>query len=75
MNSILQDQAGNKSSKRIAGFATLALGASMGIALFIFSLLRKVEDPATAASVYKTMMLAGGSLLGVGVIEMFGKKK
>lgn len=74
MNKITQDQNGNKSSKRVTGIALLAGGAALGLTLFIFSLYKKVADPGTAENVYQALIIAGGSLLGVGVFEFFKKK-
>ena len=73
--SILTDSNGNKSSKRVAGFIVLGMGLIMAAVLFSASIVKKVGDPDTAMSVINTMFITGGSLLGLGIAELFGKKK
>jgi hypothetical protein len=73
MNKMMQDQNGNKSSKRLAGISLLAGGGILGVTLFIYSLNKTVADPETASGVYQALLVAGGSLLGVGVFEFFKK--
>ena len=74
-NKILEDENGNISSKRIAGFITLSLALAMGGILFGFSIQKAIGDSQTALSVINTMLVVGGGLLGVGVFEKFGAKK
>ena len=73
MNGVLSDGNGNKSSKRITGISMLCGGGAMCIILFIFSLSKTVGDPDTALTIIKTLMIAGGGLLGVGVFEKIKK--
>ena len=69
------DNAGNKSSKRIAGFITGGAALAMSVTLFAISIKSKVADPATALTIIKTLAAASFGLLGIGVVELFGKKK
>ena len=73
--SITNDQNGNKSSKRITGISLLSGGGCMALTLFIFSLFKKVGDSETAIKVIQMILIAGSGLLGIGVVEFFGKKK
>jgi CBS-domain-containing membrane protein len=70
-----QDKTGDTSSKRISGVVILSTGLALLITIGIMSLFKTIADPTTAIQVSNTLMLTGGSLLGVGVIESFGKGK
>jgi hypothetical protein len=71
----LQDSSGNTSSKRLAGFITGGIGLVMGIIVFFYAVFKaKVPDSNTAIEVFKTMLYVSGALLGIGVVEKFGKK-
>jgi len=70
----LEDSNGNKSSKRITGVSMLAGGSGMAVTLFVFSLFKTVADSATAITVMKSILIAGGGLLGIGIAEFFKKK-
>jgi CBS-domain-containing membrane protein len=70
-----QDKTGDTSSKRIAGAVILSCGLGLLMVVGIMSISKVIADPSTALQVANTLMLTGGSLLGVGVIESFGKGK
>ena len=71
MNNFLQDESGNKSSKRLIGIILSSVGGALCLALFIFSLFKPVGDPETAKYCCFTLLGAGVGLLGAGVIEKF----
>lgn len=73
-NKWYHDSNGNTSSKRISGVIILGCGLLLLLAIGITSIFVKIADPTTAIQVANTLMLTGGSLLGVGVVESFGKK-
>lgn len=73
-NTFLEDSQGNKSSKRLTGIISVSLGAVMGIVLFVLSLNSEIKDSATAISVMNGFLIAGSSLLGIGVLEGVVKK-
>ena len=75
MKTILQDQNGNSSSKRLAGFIISGVGLSMLISIGIVSMFKVIADPSTAMEAGKTILIVGGSLLGVSVFEFLGNKK
>jgi succinate-acetate transporter protein len=72
---ILQDNDGNESSKRTAGYIFGALGILMGIIIFTVSLFHGVADSSTALSVMYAFLGICGGLLGITVFEKFGHKK
>lgn len=72
-NKWYQDKDGNTSSKRVAGMIILGCGLALLIATGIMALMYEIKDPATVLQVANTLMLTGGSLLGVGVVEGLGK--
>ncbi len=71
---LLQDKDGNTSSKRVAGFIISGIGLIALLVLGIISMFYKIEDPGTAMEAFKTILIVGGGLLGVGVFEFLGKK-
>ena len=71
---LLQDSNGNTSSKRVAGFIISGVGLIALLVLGIVSMFQKIEDPGTAMEAFKTILIVGGGLLGVGVVEFLGKK-
>lgn len=71
---LLQDKDGNTSSKRVAGFIISGIGLIALLALGVVSMFQKIEDPGTAMESFKTILIVGGGLLGVGVVEFLGKK-
>lgn len=75
MNGILKDQNGNTSSKRVAGFIISGVGLVGLVALGVVSMFNKIQDPGTAMEAFKTILIIGGGLLGVGVFEFLGGKK
>lgn len=75
MNKYLQDSKGDKSSKRLWGAIILGVATLFAVILFGFSLYEGASDPTTAISIINAFLLAGGTLLGVGVIEKFKIKK
>lgn len=74
-HSFLQDQSGNKSSKRIWGSIMLSLGLSFCTILFFYSLYKIAADYKTALNIIEALIFSGTGLLGVGVVEFFKKKK
>ena len=74
MNKILEDQNGNKSSKRIAGFIISGIGLALLLTVGIVSIFKLIADPSTAMEAGKTILIVGGSLLGVSVFEFLGNK-
>ena len=69
MSDYLQDASGNKSSKRLWGSILLTLGIIASAILFYYSLLIGAKDAATALGVINIFLIAGSSLLGIGVFE------
>jgi hypothetical protein len=74
MSKLLEDKDGNASSKRVAGFIISGVGLIALLALGIVSMFRAIADPGTAMDAFKTILIVGGGLLGVGVFEFLGKK-
>lgn len=76
-NKFLEDGNGHKSSKRLAGFLCLAVGAIMKLSLFYYGI-----DHITAISFEQldnsvnTMIYVGAALIGSGLLEVLrqGKK-
>jgi hypothetical protein len=75
MNEVFKDQNGNNSSKRVAGFIIAMVGVLIGIALAIFSFVKKAADTQTIIEVVKMLVFAGSGLLGISVVEFLGSKK
>jgi hypothetical protein len=65
----LTDSRGNKSSKRLWGSILLTIGVIFSVILFVYSLYRGAADAPTALGIINMFLIAGGSLLGVGVFE------
>ena len=74
MANLMQDKDGNTSSKRVAGFIISGVGLVALLALGVVSMFRAIADPSTAMESFKTILIVGGGLLGVGVFEFLGKK-
>ena len=70
-----QDINGNESSKRKYGAISILSGMALCLTIGICSIFLKVKDPDTALKAAYALLTAGGGLLGIGVIEHFGKKK
>jgi len=75
MNQFLQDTTGNKSSKRLWGSILLGTGILFSSILFAYSLFKGASDASTALGIINIFLIAGGSLLGVGVFENAINKK
>ena len=73
-HSYLRDSRGNKSSKRIWGSVILFTGLVFSVILFFYSLFKGASDAATALGIINMFLIAGGSLLGIGVFEKGIKK-
>lgn len=74
MSKLLEDKDGNTSSKRVAGFIIAGVGLIALLALGVVSMFQEIADPETAMDSFKTILIVGGGLLGVGVFEFLGKK-
>ena len=74
MGKLLEDKDGNTSSKRVAGFVISGVGLLALLTLGIVSMFKVIQDPTTAMESFKTILIVGGGLLGVGVFEFMGKK-
>ena len=74
MSKLLEDSNGNLSSKRVAGYICGGIGLAGLVAVGVVSIFRTIEDPGTALESFKTVLIVGGSLLGIGVAEFFGQK-
>lgn len=70
----LQDNKGNRSSKRLSGISLIGIGAILSLILFTFSLINQPADADSAISIIKILLISGSSLLGVGVLEDAFKK-
>jgi hypothetical protein len=68
-NNYLQDSQGNKSSKRLWGSILLFIGIVFSMILFGFSLVAGAKDASTALGIINIFLIAGGSMLGIGVFE------
>jgi len=68
-NKFLQDSKGNKSSKRLWGSILLSIGIAFSVILFVYSLYEGAADASTALGIINMFLIAGGSLLGIGVFE------
>jgi len=73
-NKFLQDSKGNKSSKRLWGSILLTIGVMFSVILFTYSLYQGAADAPTALGIINMFLIAGGSLLGIGVFEKGIKK-
>ena len=73
-NKFLQDSKGNQSSKRLWGSILLTIGIMFSVILFAYSLYQGAADAATALGIINMFLIAGGSLLGIGVFEKGIKK-
>jgi multidrug transporter EmrE-like cation transporter len=73
-NNFLQDSQGNKSSKRLWGSILLFIGIVFSMILFGFSLVTGAKDASTALGIINIFLIAGGSMLGIGVFEKAIKK-
>jgi hypothetical protein len=69
----LEESPGVKSSKRFWGTMLLSLGALVLIGVAIASLVWARNDTSAALSAGITLMVAGGSLLGITVFDGLGE--
>jgi len=72
---MFRDGDGNKSSKRIVGFALVLAGALFLVLTGSIALGSQVADAQTALDVGRTLIFTGAGLLGVGVTEKFAKAR
>ena len=74
----LKDINGKESSKRKYGARLLNIGLAMGAIFFltglIMNVLGKVFDYEFPIDIFWTFVGSGSSLLGLGLVERFGKK-
>lgn len=73
MSEFLENNNGEKSSKRLWGSILLFFGMILSGILFYYSLKDEAKDPATALSIINAFLISGSGLLGIGVVELFGK--
>ena len=66
--SLLKSANGDVSSKRVAGLVCLALGLIMALA-------DQFTNFAANYDILKVVFGTGGGLLGIGLVELFGKNK
>lgn len=71
----LEDANGNKSSKRLWGSIILTAGIIGSAVLFYYSLHIGAKDAATALGIINMFLIAGSSLLGIGVFEKVVKEE
>lgn len=78
-NKILDDNSGNRSSKRFAGISLLAIGIIAKSGLIIYGASIRIAEEFTIYdkidSSADSLIVAGTLLLGAGVAELFAKKK
>lgn len=76
MTNLLQDRDGNTSSKRVAGYIMLSIGILEKVCLFCVGLKAKdlLVNFANLDASSDTLITAGAGLLGICVLEFFGKK-
>jgi len=68
-NGFLQDNSGDLSSKRLAGFLLLFVGIIMAIILFYKCLYSPIGNSNTALDIISLFLYTGGGLLGISVFE------
>ena len=64
-----------KSSKRLVGVISFLIGGIFLIGLGMISFSSAAADPNTIMTVGTTFIIAGSSLLGIGVLEGIGNKQ
>ncbi len=69
---IFTDSKGKLSSKRVIGILCFAIAIIMGVHLYVMSTILMVSDASTAIQIVEGFLMAGATLLGVGIFE---KKK
>lgn len=80
MSGYLENNNGEKSSKRLWGSILIGVGIEMKLVLFHYGLFWVEKAPASPLfdnldGCSNWMITVGSSLLGIGVIELFGKIK
>lgn len=79
MNKLLeffQDHIGKLSGKRIGGIACLLQGLFMKLFLFFYSIFRVTKTEFDKLDYCcDSLIYTGSALLGIGLVEMFSKKK
>jgi hypothetical protein len=68
-NSYFQDSAGNPCLRRKLGTILVGMGLAMGLVLFGWGLHEPGKDFETSYQVFTSFLLAGGSLVGINVVE------
>ena len=68
----LEESPGVKSSKRLWGTILLSLGAAIMVAVAVVSLAFVNNETGGAVSAGTALMVTGGGLLGLGVLEGLG---
>ena len=74
MNKFLEDNHGNKSSKRLCGSILLGMGIVGSVVLFCKCFNTEIKDAQTALAIIQAFLTSGSALLGFGVVEFFAKK-
>jgi hypothetical protein len=74
MNKFLEDNHGNKSSKRLCGSIILGMGIVGSVVLFCKCFNTEIKDAQTALAIIQAFLTSGSALLGFGVVEFFAKK-
>lgn len=73
-NKFLEDNHGNKSSKRLWGAIILLCGLVGSGILFWYSLEYGAKDADTASGIINMLLFSGSGLLGIGIFEKVIKK-
>lgn len=68
-NSLLKDVDGNWSSKRLAGMVIVVIGLLKHIIIFSVVVFYREEVPNVVYDTANTLLITGGSLLGVSTLE------
>jgi hypothetical protein len=64
-----------KSSKRLVGSISFAVGGLLLVALGVVSFFKVAADPGTILTVGQAFLVAGAGLLGIGVLDGIGGKR
>jgi len=71
----LEDNLGNKSSKRLWGSICFVYALLLSAILFYFTLINPEHTYAASLTIIQGFLIAGGSLLGIGVAEKLFNKR
>lgn len=74
-NGFLDDNSGNRSSKRLFGAIILTVALLLSVFTVIWDVLHTNIDIPAAEKILEILFISGTSLLGFGVIENFAKPK